>query len=188
MASYETIFGVTLFTLEFYHILTHLAILFRVRMLPRQDLVRQQWYFIIDLGTAFCSSFLYLQKFQLLTSVQFIQHLYYIIFWNQTNPAKKIISWSSLDWMKSDFSKDWNLDCILGTAFDASVHILMAYYLSAHLSLFQILLSISLCVSSFYFLIFNSEKFAWRDPNETEHPTWINKRIKPVAEEDAKLF
>jgi hypothetical protein len=42
-----------LFIAEFYHIIGHTVILFRVRMLPRKDLVKIRPYFLIDALTVF---------------------------------------------------------------------------------------------------------------------------------------
>ena len=48
------------------------------------------------------------------------QHIYYYSTWDQSGPAKRVISWSSLDWDRGR----WNqLDLVIGTAFDLSVHL-----------------------------------------------------------------
>jgi len=79
-----------LFTIEWYHIWGHTLILFRVRMLPRKDLVRIRLYFLFDLLTVFCSSFLFTGRLRWLATLQIIQHFYYFFFWDKTGLAKRV--------------------------------------------------------------------------------------------------
>ena len=88
---FGTIIAFILFTLEWYHIWGHTVILFRIRLLPRKDLVRIRYYFLFDLLTVFCSSILFTGKLRWLAVIQIIQHLYYFVYWDQTGLAKKVL-------------------------------------------------------------------------------------------------
>jgi len=90
MAILENALAFFLFSLETYLILGHSIVLFRIRLLPRQDLARLRLYFLFDLMVVFCSSILFLQKLQWLAVIQILQHMYYVVFWEKTNPAKKV--------------------------------------------------------------------------------------------------
>lgn len=90
MFGLETFAAVFLFFLECYHVCSHLNVLFRIRLLPRKDLVRIRFYFLFDLMTVFCSSFLFLQRLRWLAAIQIVQHMYYFLFWEKTKPAKKV--------------------------------------------------------------------------------------------------
>ena len=93
MLSSDSLFNiltVIAFSVEAYHIVGHCAVLFRVRLLPRKDLVRIRYYFLFDLLTVFVSSFVILGKLQWLAAIQMCQHMYYFLFWEQTGPAKKV--------------------------------------------------------------------------------------------------
>lgn len=165
------------FCIEAYHIVGHCAVLFRVRLLPRKDLVRIRYYFLIDLLSVFVSSFLILGKLQWLATIQMLQHAYYFMFWEQTAPAKKIISWSSIDWIKSQFHNEWHLDSILGTAFDVMVHMCMAFLLGQRLTTVQIIIALVIVHCS-SFTIFAGPWLAWSNP--WSPPKWVEKRIKPL--------
>ena len=91
--SFDTLYSVltfVAFSAEVYHIVGHCAVLFRLRLLPRKDLVRVRYYFLIDLLTVFISSFVILGKLQWLAVIQMCQHMYYFLYWEQTAPAKKV--------------------------------------------------------------------------------------------------
>lgn len=90
MLNLENFAAFFLFFLECYHICGHLNVLFRIRLLPRRDLVRIRFYFLFDLLTVFASSFLFLHRLQWLAAVQIVQHLYYFMYWEKTAPAKKV--------------------------------------------------------------------------------------------------
>lgn len=165
------------FCFECYHIVGHCAVLFRIRLLPRKDLVRIRYYFLIDLMTVFCSSFVILGKLQWLAVIQMLQHMYYFVYWEQTSLSKKIVSWSSIDWIRSKFHQEWHLDSILGTAFDVMVHVLMAFFLGQRLTTVQIIIGLVLVQCS-SFTILNGPWLAWSNPWVA--PKWIEKRIKPL--------
>ena len=81
-----------LFLLEAYHVLGHLAVLCRLRLLPRKDLVRIRLYFLLDGLTSFTVAFLYTGRLRWLVSLHVIQHLYYYFFWEKTHWAKRVSS------------------------------------------------------------------------------------------------
>ncbi|GAB1605200.1 uncharacterized protein LOC115220432, partial [Argonauta hians] len=163
---------------EIFHALTHSMVLFRLRLLPRKDLVNVNYYFIFDLLSVFVASFVILQKLQWLACIQMVQHLYYIVFWNKTSLAKKIISWSSLDWIKSKYNSSWEFDNILGTAFDLAVHITMSYQILKAVTFTESVVAVALASFLVNYLMF-SKKFAWSSPQDI--PAWVEKRIQPLT-------
>ena len=80
----------TFFVFECYHFVTHALILFRVRLLPRKDLVRNRYYFLIDTASVFTVNIVLLQRLHLIAVCQIIQHLYYYITWDKSLLAKKV--------------------------------------------------------------------------------------------------
>ncbi|XP_060076353.1 uncharacterized protein LOC132555983 [Ylistrum balloti] len=174
-----------LFSMESYHVTSHIMVITRTRLLPRKDLVRLRFYFLVDLLTVFCSSILFLRQLQWLAVLQILQHLYYFVFWEKTKPAKKIISWSSIDWTKSDFQQEWHFDSILGTLFDIGVHLVFAVLLGAYLTTVQITVCL-LVAHGVLFMFLWSRKFAWSNP--WSPPQWVQKRIQPVSLDKARWF
>ena len=71
-----------IFFLEVYHFLTHVLVLFGIRLLPRKDLVKQRVYFMIDLVCANISYWIH-GRFLLLIGLQNLQHLFYFFTWEQ---------------------------------------------------------------------------------------------------------
>lgn len=180
MFSSDSLFNiltVVVFSVEAYHIVGHCVVLFRIRLLPRKDLVRIRYYFLFEVLTVFVSSFVILGKLQWFAAIQMCQHVYYFLFWEQTAPAKKIVSWSSIDWTKSKFCNEWHLCLMLGTAYDVLVHICMAFLLGQHLTTVQIMISLVIVQCSSW-TILNSPWLAWSNPRST--PKWIEKRVKPL--------
>ncbi|ESO85761.1 hypothetical protein LOTGIDRAFT_235727 [Lottia gigantea] len=167
-----------LFTLECYHIIGHLAILLRIRMLPRRDLVRIRLYFLVDALTVFITNFIYIGKLKWLATLQIIQHLFYFFTWDQSYLAKKIIDWSSLDWFSSYKNGRVELDSILGTAFDVGVHAINAYILSQYMSMLEIFIGVSISYMSIGYFLFSS-KYAWSSPYSM--PKWVQQRIRPIV-------
>lgn len=172
----DTCIALILFTVEWFHIWGHVVILFRVRLLPRKDLVRIRLYFLVDMATVFCSSILFTGKLRWLAVLQIIQHTYYFVFWDQTDLAKKIINWSSLDYLKTELCNRWELDSILGTTFDIGVHLCMAYLLGQYLSVVQVMGCLALVQVGVIVLLFGPY-YAWADPSNI--PPWIQKRLRP---------
>lgn len=78
------------FFLECYHFMTHSFVLFRVRLLPRKDLVRSRPYFLIDTFCVFITNFILLGRLREVATLQIIQHLYYYFTWDKSNFAKKV--------------------------------------------------------------------------------------------------
>lgn len=163
-----------LFTLEWYHIWGHCLILFRIRLLPRKDLVRIRWYFMVDLLTVFASSILFTGKLRWLACLQILQHAYYFVYWDQTGLAKKIINWSSLDRTLTDLNNKWEFDSIVGTSFDVVVHLCMAYHLGQYLNTVQVISSLVLVQAGVLLLLFGPY-YAWATPGKI--PAWIRKRL-----------
>lgn len=79
------------FLLESYHFATHTFVLFRVRLLPRKDLVRTRYYFLIDTTCVFIVNFILLQRLRPVAAVQIVQHLFYYITWEKSELSKKVI-------------------------------------------------------------------------------------------------
>ena len=88
----------------------------------------------------------------------------------------QIITWSSLDWFKSDLGNRWEIDSILGTTFDLVVHICMTYCLGQYLSTVLILANLVLVQAVVLVLLFGPY-YAWASPGNI--PAWIKKRIHP---------
>ncbi|XP_060588527.1 uncharacterized protein LOC132743944 [Ruditapes philippinarum] len=172
----QTFIAFFLFTLECFHICGHTLILFRVRLLPRKDLVRIRYYFLVELLTVFSSSMLFTGKLKWLAACQVISHAFYFIFWEKNWVTRKIVTWSSLDWFKSDLRTRWELDSIIGVTFDIVVHICMAYYLGQYLDVAEVIVSLSIVHVGVLVLLFGPY-YAWASPGK--EPTWIDKRIHP---------
>ena len=62
LPSVVNILATILFLLECYHFIGHVCVLFRVRLLPRKDVVRIRYYFLFDTFTVFTVCFLYTEK------------------------------------------------------------------------------------------------------------------------------
>ena len=91
------------------------------RMLPREDLVAARYYFLLDAaGAAIAFAVHQVAWFYPILILQQWQHIFYFSTWDKSAAAKRVISWSSLDWDRGR----WNqVDLVLGTAFDMGVHI-----------------------------------------------------------------
>ncbi|XP_064628381.1 uncharacterized protein LOC135487982 [Lineus longissimus] len=173
-----------LFIAEFYHIIGHIIILFRLRMLPRKDLVRLRPYFLIDALTVFITAFVYTGTMRWLALLQNIQHLYYFFTWNKSTYTKKVISWSSLDWTQSSNSKlRWEWDVILGTSFDVVVHMVNCYILLQFMTSVETIIALILG-NVLSFVVLCNSKFAWASP--TKVPGWVGRRIQPVNEKELR--
>lgn len=173
------VFGTLLFFLELYHLFGHVSVLFRLRLLPRRDLRKVRFYFLIDLLTVAAVNYLYTGTRMWLAVLQNIQHLFFFMTWDKHPYCKKVITWSSLDWQRSSHSKKWTIDIIFGTAFDAVVHGSNLYLLSHYLGIKEMALGFILCFTLTYSILL-SERFAWSSPNKT--PAWVEKRVKPINE------
>lgn len=88
----------------------------------------------------------------------------------------QIITWSSLDWFKTDLKNRWEIDSILGTSFDVVVHLCMAYYLGQYLDVVHVMFSLALVQVGILVLLYGPY-YAWASPGK--EPAWIEKRIHP---------
>ena len=90
------------------------------RLLPRTNVVAAQWYFIWDILAAAMAYYIHqVEGFFPILIIQQVQHIFYLTTWDQSWAAKRVISWSSLEWDRGR----WNqVDLVLGTAFDMGVH------------------------------------------------------------------
>ncbi|GFO47256.1 hypothetical protein PoB_007376100 [Plakobranchus ocellatus] len=156
-----------MFAIEFYHTLAHFMILSGMRMLPRKDLIRIRYYFLVDTVSVMISTLLH-GRFIWLTCLQVMQHLFYFFTWEQSYMAKRIVDWSSLDWFRPEIKGGRfhsQIDSFLGTLFDMCVHVCMMYGLaSAYLDVTGILLAVIVAQAALYVVIFNP-KFAWSNPD-----------------------
>ncbi|XP_013417086.1 uncharacterized protein LOC106178446 [Lingula anatina] len=168
-----------LFSLEAYHFIGHVLILFRMRLLPRKDLVRQRYYFLVDAMTVFTTNFLFTGKLQWLAVIQNIQHGYYFLTWDSSSLCKKVISWSSLDWQRSHHKKRWELLEVFGTTFDVLVHTINCYLLGQYLTTVEVIISLFITHCLVYVILHNP-LYAWSNPVST--PDWVEKRIFPIGE------
>merc|ERR1711973_329615 len=167
-----------MFVVEAYHALAHWLVLVGWKMLPRKDLVSTRYYFLIDCGSAALAFLLHRNEFMFpFFILQQWQHIFYYSTWDRSNAAKRVISWSSLDWDRGR----WNqLDLVLGTAFDLSIHIANAYLVGRGLPVFDILVGL-VVVALLYFVVFANPKLAWA--NRTSAPDWVARRIKPLSQD-----
>lgn len=175
--------AVFLLGFEVYHAISHACVLFRMRLLPKRDLVRLRWYFLVDLLTVTASA-MYTGRFLWLAALQNLQHVFFFITWNTGNYCIKVIDWSSLDWLfpqkqtssadKSEGVKPSVLDVGLGTAFDMVTHIVYAYLLTTYISQWQMLLALIIPAVLTKLVLFNG-RFAWATPGSV--PDWVRRRV-----------
>ncbi|KAL8584346.1 hypothetical protein ACOMHN_031966 [Nucella lapillus] len=170
--------GMVLFLMETYHVLSHMVILCRRRLLPRKDLVRIRYYFLLDGLSSFLTAFFYTGRFQWLISLHVVQHLYYYFSWEKSHWAKRIVDWSSLDWFQSPQAGGLELDNIVGTSFDILVHVVNLALLGAHLSSVQTVLVLVLAHTTFLAVFYNP-RLAWASPSAV--PPWVQRRLRPLA-------
>merc|ERR1719288_322592 len=175
------------FLIEAYMALAHTVVLTGFRLLPRQDLVRNRLFFLLDTisaSTAYCLH--QAPNFLPVLLLQQCQHVFYVCTWDRSAAAKRVISWSSLDWDRAR----WNqIDLVLGTAFDLSVHMANTYFLGRMMSMWGQTLAGTTAMILYYFVIYNPSLFmylnlkkgAWSSPNNI--PDWVSKRIQPLTEE-----
>jgi len=175
--NYKDLLVAAAFFFEFYHSLAHLTVLTGYRMLPRKDLVRAKQYFIID---AACAAIAYAihqaDYFYFILILQQWQHIFYYSTWDKSAAAKRVISWSSLDWDRGR----WNqLDLVLGTAFDMLVHMANTYFLGTMIPLVTSSIAGIVACTLYYAVLYRQG--AWSTPGRI--PDWVAKRIKPLTEE-----
>ena len=80
-----------------------------------------QWYFIWDILAAAMAYYIHqVEGFFPILIIQQVQHIFYLTTWDQSWAAKRVISWSSLEWDRGR----WNqVDLVVGTMFDIGVHV-----------------------------------------------------------------
>merc|ERR1711973_699257 len=158
--NYKDLLVAAAFFFEFYHSLAHLTVLTGFRMLPRKDLVRAKQYFIID---AACAAIAYATHqadyFYFILILQQWQHIFYYSTWDKSR---------------------WNqLDLVLGTAFDMSVHMANTYFLGTMIPLVTSSITGIVACTLYYAVLYRQG--AWSTPGRI--PDWVAKRIKPLTEE-----
>jgi len=173
----------TLFVAESYHTLSHWLVLFGWKMLPRRDLVAVRYYFLLD---AMCAALAYgLHKSEIMLPfliLQQWQHIFYFSTWDVSRAARRVISWSSLDWDRGR----WNqIDLVLGTAFDMSIHAANMLIIGSGLSTTQILPSFVI-VAVLYVIVFSNPKLAWASYKANNMPSWVSRRIKPLSQDQVQ--
>ncbi|PAA50386.1 hypothetical protein BOX15_Mlig024234g1, partial [Macrostomum lignano] len=173
--------GSLLLTVEFYHTISHLFILFRFRLLPRRDLVRVRAYFLADTLTVFLA-WLYIGRVywwqDLYTAAQVAQHLYYFTTWESGFFARRVVSWSSLDWQKSgEQRRKFAWFEILGTSFDIAVHLTNAFLLVQLVTSVEVILCLALTQCMVLLVLFNP-MLAWASPACI--PDWVRRRLAPI--------
>ncbi|XP_076445711.1 uncharacterized protein LOC143283385 isoform X2 [Babylonia areolata] len=183
MELFWSVFGMFLFLVEAYHVLAHMAVLFRFRLLPRKDLVRVRYYFLVDGLTSFLTAFFYTGHLRWLVSIHVVQHLYYYFAWERTRLAKRIVNWSSLDWFQSPKAGGVEMDNILGTLFDIVVHVCNLCLLAPALSALQMVLLLSVAITTMLSVFYNP-RLAWSSPSTL--PAWVQRRIKPLPDENGE--
>merc|ERR1712029_844171 len=182
MMNFKDVMVAAAFFFELYHSLAHLTVLTGYRMLPRKDLVRAKQYFIID---AACAAIAYAihqaDYFYFILILQQWQHIFYYSTWDKSAAAKRVISWSSLDWNRGR----WNqLDLVLGTAFDLSVHLANTYFLGAMMTFSAQLVAGLTALILYEAIIHRNKTLAWSSPSNI--PDWVARRIKPLSEEQVQ--
>ena len=90
LPSVVNILATILFLLECYHFIGHVCVLFRVRLLPRKDVVRIRYYFLFDTLTVFTVCFLYTEKLRWLAAMQMVQHLFFFFTWNRQSFTNRV--------------------------------------------------------------------------------------------------
>merc|ERR1712179_879136 len=148
------------FVSELYHSVAHCIVLTGYRLLPRTNVVAAQWYFIWDLLAA---------------ALAYYIHIFYLTTWDKSWAAKRVISWSSLEWDRGR----WNqVDLVLGTIFDIGVHAANTYFLGTLLSLGSVI-PLTMVTLLGVISIMQGSRFAWA--SKTKIPDWIRERIKPLT-------
>jgi len=138
--------------------------------------VAAQWYFIWDLLAAALAYYIHqVEGFFPILIMQQAQHIFYLTTWDKSWAAKRVISWSSLEWDRGR----WNqVDLVLGTIFDIGVHAANTYFLGTLLSLGSVI-PLTMVTLLGVISIMQGSRFAWA--SKTKIPDWIRERIKPLT-------
>jgi len=166
------------FVQELYHSLGHLIVLTGYRLLPRKNLVAIRYYFLFDAAGAAIAYYVHqVQWLYPLLILQQWQHVFYFSTWDKSAAAKRVISWSSLDWERGR----WNqIDLVLGTTFDMGVHLANTYFIGDML-IHSSILPVIIATIILYRRVILGSKFAWA--SKSSMPEWVAKRIKPLTSE-----
>ena len=78
-----------LFASEVFNAWAHYAVLFRIRLLPREDMSARRYYFIAEMATMVATLF-FTGKLSLFVMMNIVAHSYYVTFWETTQFAKKV--------------------------------------------------------------------------------------------------
>eukprot|EP00093_Oithona_nana_P002255 02255.XXX_10566_10062_1 [CDS] Oithona nana genome sequencing. len=137
---------------------------------------------MIDLVCANISYWIH-GRFLVLIGLQNLQHLFYFFTWEQSWLAKRVVSWSSLDWDRGRFNQ---LDLVLGTFFDVMIHAINSVLLIQHLTSIEGLILALILDAFFVVLVLFNPKFAWATPNKV--PSWVQKRVRALSEDDRQAI
>lgn len=149
---------------ELYHAITHWMVLSGMRLLPRKDLVRVRYYFLVDTCCVFLCTVFFARHLWFLCIPQIVQHVYYWATWDQSKPAVRIITWSSLDFDTLNIPRFGSESALLalGTAFDLGCHVIMAVILATQSSWLGVGVSLIITAALLKAVLFNP-RFAWAE-------------------------
>jgi len=110
MSSLEII-SVVLLSIELFHILAHLNVLFRYKPPSLDNLKDRRYYFVFD-GLSHFLPWLIHGRFFYYVAFQAIAHAYYVWTWNKGHYAIRIRDWSVKEyrgkWITVDFFLTWS--------------------------------------------------------------------------------
>lgn len=128
-------------TLEWLHIIGHCNVLFPYYSKPRSTewFYENGWYFVLDMCTALCSfimlccySTIQTRIVFILVLVHFVEHMYYILYWNKrATHVVQVVEWSSAK-PEQRSKQDKNMFHIIGTAYDIATHAVLATLIMYH--------------------------------------------------------
>ncbi len=119
-------FPYILIIIEILHVLLHCGVLFRIYLLPFNDLATKRWYFALDCLSPVVAC-LWAGHYPLLVVIHTAAHIYYVLNWNWSYYAIRIMEWSSLEYTGSLFTFDMFL-----TIFDISSHLCVIFLLCGY--------------------------------------------------------
>jgi|SRR5579875_765676 len=93
---------------EFFHIISHVAVLLRLTEFTVEYLKSKRFYFVIDLLTPILACY-YIGYYPLLLLPHTLGHLYYVITWNTSYYAQRIIEWSCIEYKGKYLTEDFYL-------------------------------------------------------------------------------
>ena len=93
--------------------------------------------------------------------------------------AKRVVSWSSLDWDRGRFNQ---LDLVIGTFFDVFIHALNSVLLVQYLTSIEGLVLALVLDAVFVVVVLFNPKLAWATPNKV--PNWVQKRVRTLSHDE----